>query len=136
MISDIDHDRVKQHRWFAHEANRTGTPYAATTMKINDRRTTVYLHRFITQCPPQYKVDYQNRDTLDNQRGNLRISSHQQNNANRETWSLNGYKGVSFDRGRYRSRIKHVDLATAVATKFNATSHKAKLKTTLRYEGD
>ena len=105
MISDIDFDVCRGIKWRANEANRTGVPYVVATMRIGGRRTSVYLHRFITQCPPQYKVDHRDHDTLNNQRNNLRVSSHVQNNANREGWSESDYKGVGRARGKFRARI-------------------------------
>lgn len=69
------------------------------------RKSSLYLHRFITGCPAAYKVDHRDNDTLNNQRPNLRIATHDQNNLNRGTWSLSGYKGVTRVRHRFRARI-------------------------------
>lgn len=106
LISDIDYDRVIQHRWRANEHTASGKPYVCTTLVLPEgRKTTVYLHRFITGCPAVYRVDHKDRDTLNNQRFNLRITNFEDNNLNRCGWSLSGYKGVSRSGRRWRARI-------------------------------
>lgn len=101
LISDVDAELARMGRWRADEHNASGKPYVKAT--IGGR--TIYLHRLITKCPPQYKVDHDDRDTLNNQRRNLRIATHDQNNANRTGWALSGYKGVYRERSKCRARI-------------------------------
>lgn len=102
LVSDIDYERCRKYLWYAHSNNATGIPYVRSTI----RGRTVYLHRFITDAPPSMKVDHRDTDTLNNQRPNLRIATHSHNNLNRSFWSVSGFKGVSFDKGKYRARIQ------------------------------
>lgn len=103
-VSDIDYERCQLHTWRIDES--CGLPYVCTTVRTAEgKRTTLYLHRFITNCPPQYKVDHKDRDSLNNQRPNLRFATHDWNNANRGFWSLSGFKGVSRSGRRFRARI-------------------------------
>ena len=101
-ISDVDYDRVIAHRWSINEHTASGKPYVRTTIAGK----TVYLHRFITNCPPNMKTDHRDRITLHNERPNLRIASFDQNNANREGYSRSGYKGVVLEKRQWRARIK------------------------------
>ena len=101
LVSDIDYPALREHTWHITEANASGKPYVRTTLN----RTTVYMHRMIVACPVEFKVDHRDNDGLNNQRPNLRVSTHYQNNLNREGWSLSGYKGVSRDGSRFRTRI-------------------------------
>lgn len=101
LISDIDYERCSRHSWRASERNQKNKPYIRTDI---DKKT-VYLHRFITNCPPTLKADHWDGNTFNNQRGNLRICTHNQNVLNRAFWSKSGYKGLSFEQGRYRVRI-------------------------------
>lgn len=101
LVSDVDYPVLREHSWHITEANASGKPYARTCIGTK----TVYMHRAVVKCPPQYRVDHRDRDGLNNQRPNLRVASHDQNNYNREGWSFSGYKGVSMDRRRWRARI-------------------------------
>lgn len=106
LVSDIDHERCKRYRWRADDSGESGLPYVKTTLRLEDgRKTSLYLHRFITGCPAAYKVDHRDNDTLNNQRPNLRIATHDQNNYNRSPWGSSGFKGVQRVRHRFRARI-------------------------------
>lgn len=128
LVSDIDYDRLREHRWSINDATASGKPYVRTTIE----RKTIYLHRMITGCPPAYKVDHRDNDTLNNQRPNLRIATHDQNNLNRSFWSLSGYKGVSSAGRRFRARITvdgvekylgRFDTAVEAATAYDDAAH-------------
>lgn len=69
--------------------------------------TQVYLHRFIVGLKtPKPLIDHQNRDGLDNRRGNLRTCTNRQNCANREgDRGSSKYKGVYRSNGRWVARI-------------------------------
>lgn len=100
-ISDVDYERCRQHKWSVTEANASGKPYVRTFVG----KITVYLHRLITDCPDIYKVDHRDNDGLNNQRPNLRIATHNQNNYNRQSWGLSEFKGVCKDGRRWKARI-------------------------------
>jgi hypothetical protein len=69
------------------------------------------MHRVITNCPPLKVVDHANRDGIDNQRGNLRVTSRKFNAANCLPYGPLGLKGVSHVAPfRYRARITVDDL--------------------------
>ncbi len=105
LVSDVDAELVRAHKWRANTANASGQPYVCTSLKIEGKRTTGYLHRMIVKAPHTYKVDHKDRDTLNCQRWNLRIATHDDNNLNRSGWSLLGLKGVSTAGHKFRARI-------------------------------
>lgn len=106
LVSDIDYERCMQYSWHVNEHNGSMKPYVCTTITTAEgKRTSLYMHRLITDCPPEYRVDHWDRDTLNNQRPNLRVTGFYYNNTNREGWSLSGFKGVSRDGAKFRARI-------------------------------
>lgn len=99
--------------WFA-SVERNGV-YAKANLPGGNL---VRLHRFILGAPDGVMVDHRSRNTLDNQKHNLRRASRSQNTANSvKTSSATGYRGVSLDsNGRFRARIKIEGRAVALGT--------------------
>lgn len=68
------------------------------------------MSNFILQVNPEILVDHKNRDSLDNQRRNLRVCTRSQNMCNRNMFknSQTRYKGVHLrsDTGKYRAYIQ------------------------------
>jgi hypothetical protein len=117
LVSDVDLERCRQHKWRADSNNASGKPYVRTTPTINGKTVTIYLHRFIVKgiielLPGTVKVDHRNNDTLDCQRSNLRVATHNQNNFNRAGFGLSGYKGVTRERRYWRARITFNEVST------------------------
>lgn len=91
-VDDDDYDRVAGYKWYAF---LTGKSWYVNT-RID--RKTVYIHRLITGAPAGMDVDHLDGDGLNNQRNNLRVCTHQQNQQNMRkpnipTHSI--YKGVT-----------------------------------------
>jgi hypothetical protein len=107
LISDIDEERVRRHKWRSDEHNASGKPYVKATIAGR----TVYLHRFIVHRPPDIllpatmRVDHRDTDVLNNRRGNLRVASPYDNNLNRRGFGISGFKGVTIRHRRFRARI-------------------------------
>lgn len=125
LVSEIDYDWLCGFTWWADYHNSSRQPYVKT--QVN--RKTIYMHRAITKCPDKYKVDHRDRDTLNNTRGNLRITTFHQNHANRGGYGLIPYKGVTLDGTRYRARItgQHIGFfatAEAAARAYDAEAFK------------
>lgn len=60
-------------------------------------RSTYYLHRFVTDAPPDLVVDHRFHNPLDNRKGMLRLCTTAQNNLNRRPRrkATSQYKGVT-----------------------------------------
>ena len=131
--SEIDEPLVRAHTWYGKVSNTSGKIYVATTVKIDGRKTTRYLHRMIVGCGPSVRVDHQDRNTLNCQRGNLRIATHYENNSNRGVWGHVSYKGVDRPGRRFRARITYegiiwplgvYDAAEDAARAYDAQAHR------------
>jgi len=85
-VDDADYEWLSEHKWYAKKTTRGdseyGSYYAARFCRINRVPTTIYMHREITNCPAGKEVDHKNRDTLDNQRENLRCCTRAENMSN------------------------------------------------------
>jgi hypothetical protein len=84
-----------------------GYQYVYTFQKVNGKRKMIYLHRMIADCGLSPFIDHINGNTLDNRRSNLRASTNRQNQWNQKrVRGIIPFKGVTFENGGYRSRIR------------------------------
>jgi len=98
------------------------------------------MHREIMGFPLGKDVDHQNHNTLDNQRGNLRVASRSQNQANRSlnrSGTITNVKGVQFHQGKYEVKIS-VDGTDIYVGRFNHidTARLAYMSVALLYRGE
>ncbi len=109
LVDDEDYERVSAHKWYA-EVYRHNVYAARAVYTTNKRRKTVKMHRFILGViGSKVQVDHKDRNGLNNQRSNLRITIDQnQQNAGLRKDNTSGYKGVHWNknRGRWQARIK------------------------------
>lgn len=93
LIDSDDFDKIKKYKWFVSKNSN----YIVAHDKLNHAKT-IYLHRFIMDCPKDMQVDHINNDTLDNRKENLRICTQFENSKNQRKHKNNtsGYKGVSW----------------------------------------
>jgi hypothetical protein len=106
QIDECDIELVKAHKWNVHMMKK-GYKYVYRFEKSGNKRVMIYLHRQIMSCENHLFVDHINGDTLDNRRSNLRVSTNRQNQWNQKR--IRGvvpFKGVTFENGKYRSRIR------------------------------
>src|SRR5579885_2603825 len=86
LVDDADFDRLTQHKWSAYRRVTKGkTVWYAIRKQCTrtNRRTTVYMHRQVLGVTdPKVEVDHRDSDGLNNQRKNLRIATHAQNQQN------------------------------------------------------
>jgi hypothetical protein len=102
VVDGRDAERVSAHHWHL----RCG--YAAA--HIGGKHAP--MHRFILDAPPGWEIDHKNRDRLNNRRGNLRVATRSQNQANSGTRAASGFRGVLWDaqRGKWRAYINNTTL--------------------------
>src|ERR1700733_9226182 len=109
LVDDEDYERVAKHRWRLHDGgtkNGRQLLYAKTTVSVDGRRRSLFMHKLITDWP---RVDHENHNGLDNQRRNLRPATASQNSQNQRAQHgvTSDYKGVCWDpvNGKWRALI-------------------------------
>ena len=95
LVDDEDYQILNQWKWFY-----SSRGYAVRHIFKDEKRTLLYLHRFIINTPDGQQTDHINGNKLDNRRSNLRICTQTENNRNRKIGknSSTGFKGVSWDK--------------------------------------
>lgn len=105
FIDNRDFPKVSHANWFALKT-RSGF-YAATTGRSNGKQVILLMHRLIMDAPVGVEVDHKDGNGLNNQRNNLRLCSHAQNQHNARIYKIkksSRYKGVCYSsRSRRRS---------------------------------
>jgi hypothetical protein len=109
FVDDEDYDLVSLFNWYPFKSN-TCPLYARTEVIISGSRICFFMHRFILGLSPVDRVDHRNGNGLDNQRSNIRVCTGLSNAKNRKlnVDSSTGFKGVTFEFGKYRAQI-HCD---------------------------
>lgn len=99
LVDDEDYEWLNQWKWYAHKGG-SGKWYAVRWEQDESTkdRITVRMHRVIIGAKKGEGADHKDRNSLDNQRHNLRFCTRAQNNQNAALRkdSTSGYKGVSF----------------------------------------
>lgn len=97
LVDEADFDWLSQWNWHALWNNRAQN-YRAVRNTDCGKHGLIYMSRFILGLSGRARADHINRNTLDNQRHNLRPATHAQNCWNRglQNNSRSGFKGVSF----------------------------------------
>jgi HNH endonuclease len=100
QVDDQDFERVSQFAWYA-SAGRRGKFYVTG----RPAGKLVFLHRWLLGVESsKIEVDHRDGNSLNNQRGNLRVATRSQNNQNRRgnKTGSSRFKGVSWHRPRQR----------------------------------
>jgi len=109
LVDDEDFDRINAFKWYASKTK--GSLYARRKTKRKGKETIHYMHRVIMCAGNSVEVDHRDRNGLNNQRHNLRVCDHQQNQRNRDTMKNNksGLKGVSWHKimNKWRAVIQY-----------------------------
>ena len=67
IVDEQDYEELSKHKWYLIDG------FAARTIKKDEKRTTIYMHRVIMDAPMGVSVYHINHNKLDNQRENLRL---------------------------------------------------------------
>ncbi len=115
MVDDEDYEWLNQWKWHAHYNRHGHYPYAQRVFIVNKKLTwrwrgnqqIIFMHRVILNTPAGLFTDHIDRNTLNNQRKNLRICSTSQNSMNSKMKKNNtsGFKGVDFHKRNKRWRV-------------------------------
>lgn len=99
LVDDEDYEMLKQHKW--HLQIRGG--YAATNLN----KTIKIMHQLIIKTPKDMETDHIDRNPLNNQKENLRIVTHQQNQMNKkQEGGTSKYKGVSWRKDTEKWKVE------------------------------
>ena len=108
LVDDDFYEYLNQFKWCVKKNRDTFYAIRHVMKKGNTKR--IWMHREILNSPEGMLTDHRDGDGLNNQRSNLRVCSHVQNNRNRRMRLDNssGYKGVQWrkDREKWRAIIK------------------------------
>lgn len=102
MVDDEDYDHLMQWNWSAKKDKKTF--YAARTTRIGEFPKTKHMsmqRQIMDVSDPKIFIDHADRNTVNNQRYNLRIATESQNNANRKSVGKSPYLGVYLHKGKY-----------------------------------
>lgn len=118
LVDDQDYDYLNQFKWFAClTRNAARRPYAKRYSQKNNLKLEITMHREIAiiafgELSSKDYVDHIDRDTLNNQRKNLRTCTPTENCFNRSKWTIrtsSKFKGVCKRHGAiektWRARI-------------------------------
>ncbi|HEY3768143.1 MAG TPA: AP2 domain-containing protein [Candidatus Angelobacter sp.] len=114
IVDASDYEWLSQWHWAAeyHTSDNKWRAKRNTTKTIGQKliQKTIYMHRQIINAPDGVQVDHVDGNPLNDQRGNLRLATHQQNMCNQGPHVNNacGYKGVYREKGcnSWRAEIK------------------------------
>jgi len=81
IVDDVDFAKANKYKWYATKSSYNW--YAARGNRVNGQVKTIYMHRFIMNCPTGMEVDHKNTNSLDNRRENLRNCTRKENLQNR-----------------------------------------------------
>lgn len=101
LVDDDMFDYLNQWKWCALKI--TNTYYAVRNFNITSYkdRGMMYMHHCIVGFPvDNQEVDHIDGNGLNNQRDNLRITTHRQNQVNRENHRNGKLPGVTFRKGK------------------------------------
>ena len=89
IVDDEDYEELNKYKWYFKKG------YAVRNIGKYKHQRTCMMHRVILNPSEEFEIDHINRIKLDNRKINLRLSTRQQNNANRSIQKHSSkYKGV------------------------------------------
>jgi len=125
MVDDEDYERLSTIRWTLSSENNHGkkrnTLYAIGANKTTKDRKFVSMHRLVMEAKKGQIVDHIDGDGFNNQKSNLRFSTHGQNQSNRK--STRGSSSVYLGVYRYHNKISEIIRWKAVIQKDKKPHH-------------
>ena len=80
LVDDEDYERLNQFKWYA--LKRPNTWYAVRNILVENKRTSISMHREIMDASKGHEIDHINGDGLYNLKTNMRFCTCQQNQFN------------------------------------------------------
>jgi hypothetical protein len=104
QVDDADFEWLSRWKWHARRSGKIF--YAARNGPWWWRNRTIFMHREILKVPRYLETDHVNRNSLDNQRFNLRLATRTQNIWNSGARKTHAPKGVDIHKGKWRARLR------------------------------
>lgn len=106
LVDDDNFDELNKFLWSSHKDGNV--LYAVARPKLDKGYGNIKMHHLILPCPRGMQTDHIDGDGLNNQKCNLRIVSHRQNQCNQHVNKTSKYPGVCFDKhaGKFVAGIK------------------------------
>lgn len=99
MVDDKDYEWLMKYNWITLKQRKDFYAIRNSRSLITGRRIHIRMHREILMAPIDMLVDHRNHNGLDNQRKNIRLCTHSQNQHNRlPQHGTSQYKGVHWDK--------------------------------------
>jgi len=92
LVDDEDFEYLNQWKWLS--LVRNNCSYAIRREKVNGKIKVILMHNLIMPCRKGVLIDHKDRNSLNNQKLNLRFCNHKQNCANRTPCGKSKYLGV------------------------------------------
>lgn len=104
LVDDADYEWLNQWKWFVERSNHASRDQHIRMDGRKEIKRRVKMHRLIMDFPENMEVDHIDGNPLNNQRNNLRVVTHAQNQKNLKIpiHNTSGYKGVYWDKPRQK----------------------------------
>jgi len=114
LVDDADYDEVMKYKWHVSDGRNTfyvGRNKYLGTFDGKKKYKYLQIHRqLLDLTDPKIEVDHRDHNGLNNQRENLRVANHNQNQHNQAPRknTSSKYKGVSWDKSnkKWQANIK------------------------------
>lgn len=111
LVDEEYFEKINKFKWYAWNYNKKNGFYALRNILINNKRSTISMHKEIMGSSNNLCIDHINGNGLDNRKSNLRFCTRQQNQFNRKYHNKNNKlktKGIIWDKQRkkFRAEIK------------------------------
>ena len=101
LVDDEDYDVLSEHKWYLLKGKKDKVGYAVRwSPVIKGKRFIVWMAKEILNIGKGTESDHINRNSLDNRKCNLRITTRKENNDNRGVWGTSKYRYVYWDKSR------------------------------------
>lgn len=106
LVDDEDYDRLSVHNW-CYSGSAGGYAVRNAPRKNGRRQKAILMHREMLGTPDGLDTDHRDRNTLNNQKSNLRLATKVQNGGNRPKThgTTSKFKGVYFDKNRKKFNV-------------------------------
>jgi hypothetical protein len=96
QVDDEDYEYLNQFKWCAVKGGKTFYAQRSVIL-INKLKRSTRMHNIIMNTPENFEIDHIDHNGLNNQRNNMRICTHSENQMNRTIQKNNktGFVGVS-----------------------------------------